>query len=70
MKNKKKPRNCSVIWAARKIGNYPNGHVKCDGKFHVIVAIEPGDGFSYATRYSRKLARLIAKRINQCLDET
>jgi hypothetical protein len=59
----------NVIWACREIGKYPNGHVSCDGNF-IRIAAEPGDGHSYILRLDRKLARLLARRINQCLDQT
>lgn len=72
--------HANVIWQARKMGVYPNGHVKLqapewNGKKkpltrYIAVYVEPGDGKSYGLRIERKLARLLAKRINQCLDQT
>ena len=71
-------RFANVIWQARKWGTYPNGHVKLQypevkGRKrtrYIAVYVEPGDGQSYGLRIERKLARLLAKRINQCLDQT
>lgn len=63
-------RSANVCWAAREVGTYPNGIVRCDGEDFIVVSVEPGDGQSYGLRVDRKLARLLAKRINQCLDDT
>ena len=59
-----------TIWAARKIGDYPN--------FYIDEASERGIGLHIAKQYGvgtityvdRRLLRLIAKRINQYLADT
>lgn len=63
-------RRDNVLWSCRKFGVYPNGYARCDGNDSLAVFVEPGDGRSYGLRIDRKLARLLARRINQCLDGT
>lgn len=60
----------NVVWICRELGKYPNGSVRCDGEDRVVVSVEPGDGKSYGLCIPRTLARLLARRINQCLDDT
>lgn len=64
-------RFATTIWQARAMGAYPNGHVRTGPAKTIEVFVEVGDGYSHGLRIpNRRLARLIAKRINQCLDET
>ncbi len=63
-------RTDNVVWQCRPMGTYPNANVHCDREEHVVVSSAPGDGYAYSLRLPRKLARLLAKRINQCLDDT
>lgn len=64
-------RHANVIWQARKMGAYPNGHARLGPSKTIEVFVEIGDGNSYGLRIpNRRLARLLAKRINQCLDQT
>lgn len=60
----------NAVWMCREVGVYPNASVACDDDDLIKVAVEPGDGKSYGLRMSRKTARLLAKRINACLDAT
>jgi hypothetical protein len=61
----------SVIWAVKKIGNYPNAYVMttADGNVRLEYFHKFGTrGFSL--EMPRGYARLLARRINQCLEET
>jgi hypothetical protein len=61
----------SSIWQARKWGSYPNGHVCIGPHSSIELFIEMGNGRAEGIRIpNRRLARLLAKRINQCLDTT
>jgi len=70
LKKAKVKRGDNVVWGLRKVGAYPNGHVSCDLNGDLVLWVEPGDGHSYGIKLPRKLARLMAKRIEQCLSET
>lgn len=59
------------IWIARKLGKYPNFEVKTENNKEISISYfyeKEKDGFKLII--DRKLSRLLAKRINQCLDET
>jgi hypothetical protein len=61
----------SVIWAVKKIGHYPNAYVMttADGGVRLEYFHDMGErGFSL--EMPRGYARLLARRINQCLEET
>lgn len=61
-----------TVWATRPISQYPSQYVRTtDDDRILIVNIERPDSNYLATMVvSRKDARLLAKRINQCLDAT
>jgi hypothetical protein len=59
----------SIIWMARREG-YPNSNVRTDGRKHLYIQHSLGPDAVQEIRIDRKTARLLAKRINQCLDET
>lgn len=61
----------TCAWSARPIGAYPNVIVEVgpENSIEIFVSEKPGqtmEGF----RVPRRLARLAAKRINECLDDT
>lgn len=61
----------STIWILRKIGAPTNGGVRtADGDRISILYYSEGADRAQSIVLSRKDARLLAKRINQCLDST
>lgn len=57
-----------TVWALRK-DTY--GPYVMTGEGDTIKVVFPdGDGYAYVHALSRKDARLLAKRMNQCLDST
>lgn len=61
----------SAAWIARPLGAYPNvvvevGPMNTIEVFFSVAKGQPMEGF----RINRKLAKLAAKRITQCLEET
>lgn len=61
----------SIIWLMRKVGTYPNAYVETVDKDRVAIAFLNREPIpSWAVELTRRDARLLAKRINQCLDET
>lgn len=61
----------NTVWITKPIGVYPYGIIKTFDKNHVSVGICPSKG-EYITSlvFTRREARMLAKRINQCLDDT
>jgi hypothetical protein len=60
-------RRRSGIWSTRPIGVYPTAYVSSeDEDIRISYHPEPGDGWS--VDMTRADARLLAKRLNQCLD--
>jgi hypothetical protein len=61
----------STIWILRKIGAPTNGGVRTteDDRISILYYGEDADR-AQSIILSRKDARLLAKRINQCLDST
>lgn len=61
----------STVWGLRPLGTYPNGYVRTLEEDDIeIVHIEKERSPAEFLVMSRKDARLLAKRINQCLDKT
>ena len=60
----------STIWPVRQVGVYPNYYVQTEDDDRISIASADGGMYMTAILMSRKDARLLAKRINQCLDET
>jgi len=54
-----------MIWALRRPGQYPNGYVATVSADLILISYD-GNGF----RVSRRDARLLVRRILQCLEET
>lgn len=60
-----------TAWFLRPPPTYPNGYVTTESGDEIQVVFSEREGSSPAAMYmSRRDARLLAKRINQCLDET
>jgi hypothetical protein len=60
-----------TIWGLRPLGTYPNGYVRTDENDDIeIVHTESENCPTEFLVMSRRDARLLAKRINQCLDKT
>lgn len=61
----------STVWATYPIGKYPYAYVATEGEKNVSINFFPDDsGVGAGISLTRAHARLLAKRINQCLDET
>ncbi len=59
-----------ITWMLRKFSKYPNGQVSTASEKDLIVSIYPEPGKGYGFTIDRRTARQLAKRINQCLDDT
>lgn len=64
------PKHPNIIWSARKWGTYPNTYVRTFNKEKIGIVMSEDEGNGSAMIMTRRMARLLAKRINQCLDET
>lgn len=61
----------TVIWGLRRLGKHPNGYVRTADAQHIEIAHSYGPGYdSRRITIPRADARLLAKRILQCLEET
>lgn len=61
----------SMVYCAYKFGHYPNAEITTVDKTKIKIAVFPykgRDGFAFAI--TRKLGKMIALRINQCLEDT
>lgn len=58
------------MWALRKVGVYPNGFVRTLEDDKVLVTFHEEYGDVQFIKLGRRDARLLAKRINECLDQT
>lgn len=61
----------SVVWTTNSRFDRPYQAVRTDSETEVVISIMPGsgkDGIGF--NLSRKDARMLARRINQCLDGT
>jgi hypothetical protein len=59
-----------MVWCTRLGMDAPYQTVQTVNKWMLKIAFMPGGGNGVAMHISRKDARLLAKRINQCLDGT
>jgi len=59
-----------AMWAVKPIGKYPQAYVKTFNKaeLHIQILVSSTSGTSFVL--DRQMARMLAKRINQCLDDT
>lgn len=61
----------SVLWPIYKIGHYPNAYLSTADNKNIKLELYPdagGNGISFTL--PRRMARLLAKRLNQILNET
>ena len=54
----------------RDVGSYPNGYIQTADDDEIRVTYFMHEGYPQTIFMTRRDARLIAKRINQCLDAT
>jgi hypothetical protein len=59
-----------VMWPVRKIGKWPNACVDIDYPGLVTIKMAYGPGQVGKISMTRPMARMLAKRINQCLDDS
>ena len=59
-----------MIWLTRRCGLYPNYEVRTLDPNTLQITSYNGGEYGYGFRISRHDARMLARRINQCLDET
>jgi hypothetical protein len=59
------------VWLTKPVGTYPYGIVRTFDKKHISVGLclKKGDYIANLL-FTRREARMLAKRINQCLDDT
>ena len=60
----------NVVWVTRIAPNYPTTYVEAVDETVVLTHFDVEDSYARSTVLSRSEARLLARRINQCLDET
>lgn len=60
----------STVWLLRHPGTYPNGYVLTRVNEEIRISFFDSEDFGNHIFMSRQDARLLAKRINQCLDAT
>ena len=60
----------SVVWSLRGPDKYPYYQVRTTDDDRIEIGAASGNGYMDYLLLSRKDARLLAKRINQCLDDT
>ena len=60
------------LWAVKHVGTYPQIYVKTNGPGFITVSHFADSEEKYGRGFTmkRRDARLLAKRINQCLDAT
>lgn len=62
----------STVWGLRDLSKYPNGYVRtteADDGIELVYFTAPG-AYAQVITMTRADARLLAKRINECLDST
>lgn len=61
----------TTIWPSHRMGVYPNQYVRTESADSVSVGFVEQRGAAMCTlTLSRHDARMLARRLNQCLDET
>ena len=59
-----------TTWMLRVFGVTPNGVVRTTDDDRILIAVWDGKAEERVITVSRRDARLLARRINQCLDGT
>lgn len=60
-----------TLWSLRGPGVGPQPHVRTADERTLVLTWPAGEsGYAYELRINRRDARLLARRINQCLDAT
>lgn len=59
-----------ILWALKRIGHYPTIHLTTVDSKNIKLACYSPDGDGFSLEISRRDARLLAKRLNQILDDT
>ena len=59
-----------VVWPMRRIGVYPQWIVRTSDESTLEVQFFPDAGDGLGFKISRSDARMLARRLNQCLDDT
>jgi hypothetical protein len=59
------------VWMLRPVGQYPNGSVQTENKHEISVMYQAGE-LQYESGFicTRRDARLLVKRILECLEAT
>jgi hypothetical protein len=58
----------SAIWSTRR--DMTGSYVRCAEDDLIEVCVPIGNGMAQCVPFTRREARLVAKRINECLDAT
>lgn len=71
MSGRQLKRGGNWIAAAREVGRYPNVYVSVTAEGFIELKMASGAGCAnYVFQLDRRLARLVAKRITECLEAT
>ena len=61
----------TVVWPAKRIGEYPQVYVLTEDTDTIRLEFwGPGTDLPTIVKLPRQLARMTARRINECLDRT
>ena len=60
----------SVLWALYKLGRYPNIYLTTMDSKTIKLAFHGHAGDGHGVPLPRRMARLLAKRLNQILNQT
>ena len=63
-------KHINAVWPVHEIGKYPNYYVRTEPTHDLAIFAATGNGMQEGFRITRRGARLLARRINQCLDST
>lgn len=67
----RKEKFAATVWSSENPRNGPiNSYLRTESQDRVLIAFRQSDTFFSGFTMSRRKARLLAKRINQMLDET
>lgn len=66
---KRYKKHANTLWAARKVGEYPNIYIGVlpDGRIQ-ITGYQAKQSIGIRQNLSRRIARLLARRINEALE--